>query len=301
MDGDGRQYRHHDHSQLQSTFGMGRRAGSRLPVGTTDRFRQLSTLPSAREEAAVLSQAPGRAQMPSYIDYGYTNTPFQGSSLQHGAPQLQPYPPPEFQSPPPSQRPQQQEQQQPPFNPYEQEVVYNFHQQQGPAHGPYNAVPPYPPRQSDAAIDALSGQFAVPQYFPADEPTGTAVAGMVSPYMNPHLPPSAAYNHPGLMANSSATAQPFPNNMTDLTNPLGTAQQQQQQQQQPQHQPQPLAAEPVTTSTPNLGEAYGQFQRALRGTLDHSRAGRLVEASRSLLETSRWLVANARELGTSSL
>lgn len=297
---------------------MGRRAAPTLSAGTTDRFRQAGTLPSARGEATVLSQAPGRAPMPSYVDYGYTDTSFQGTSLQQGATQLQPYPPPQFQSPPPPaaqpahpspQRPQRQEQQQqqPPFNPYGQEVVYNFQQQQGPAHGPYGAVSPYPPRQSAAAIDALSGQFAVPQYFPAGEPTGSVVAeGMVPPYMNSHLPPSAAYNHPGLLERSSATAQPFPSNMTDLTTPLGTAQQQQQSPQQPlqplqPQQPQPVAAEPASTTASNLSEAYGRFQRALRGTLDHSRAGRLVQASRSLLETSEWLVTNARELGTSSL
>lgn len=296
---------------------MGRRAAPTLSVGTTDRLRQAGTLPSARGEAALLSQAPGRAPIPSYVDYGYTDTSFQGTSLQQGATQLQSYPP-QFQSrlPPAAQpahpspqRPQQQEQQQqqPPFNPYGQEVVYNFQQQQGPAHGPYGAVSPYPPRQSAAAIDALSGQFAVPQYFPAGEPTGSAVAGMVPPYMNSHLPPSAAYNHPGFMGRSSATAQPFPANMADLTTPLETAQQQQQpspqQPQQPlQHQqPQPVAAESASTTVSNLSEAYGQFQRALRRILDHSRAGRLVQASRSLLETSEWLVTNARELGTSSL
>ncbi|KAJ5248950.1 hypothetical protein N7468_000401 [Penicillium chermesinum] len=46
-----------------------------------------------------------------------------------------------------------------------------------------------------------------------------------------------------------------------------------------------------------LEEAYAQYQQALRSTFDHTRAGRLVEASRSLLEISEWLVTNARDLG----
>lgn len=47
----------------------------------------------------------------------------------------------------------------------------------------------------------------------------------------------------------------------------------------------------------NLDDAYGQYQQALRATFDYTRAGRLVDASRSLLEISEWLVGNARELG----
>ncbi|KAJ6171520.1 hypothetical protein N7470_000587 [Penicillium chermesinum] len=46
-----------------------------------------------------------------------------------------------------------------------------------------------------------------------------------------------------------------------------------------------------------LKEAYTQYQQALRSTFDHTREGRLVEASRPLLELSEWLVTNARNLG----
>ena len=307
MDGDVRQYRHNEQSQTPFTFRMGRRGIPGLSVGATDRFRQANTLSTARGDATELPQAPGRALGPSYVGYGYTDTSFQGTSLQQGS-QLQSFPQ-GFSSP---QRSQQQEEN--PAYPYGQEVAYNFHQQQqSPAQGPYDAVPQYPARQSVATIDALSGQFPVPQYFAAGEPSGTAVAGMVSPYMNTQLPHSASYNYPGFVGRSNATAQSFPSSMANLTNPVGTTMgrlEQQQQQQPPQHhprlqpqpQPQPVAAESATTTTgTSLDEAYKQFQRALRGILAHSRAGRLVEAGRSLLEISEWLVTNARELGTLSL
>jgi hypothetical protein len=47
----------------------------------------------------------------------------------------------------------------------------------------------------------------------------------------------------------------------------------------------------------NLEEAVGRYQRVLRRTFDHTRAGRLVEAGGLLLEISEWLVTNARDLG----
>jgi len=47
----------------------------------------------------------------------------------------------------------------------------------------------------------------------------------------------------------------------------------------------------------NVDEAFREYQQALIVTFDHTRAGRLVDASRTLLEISEWLVGNARELG----
>ena len=315
MDGDGQYSKDHDKSQFPSRLGMGRRAVPRPSGGATNRFRQTNALPSARGDATVLSQATGRPQMPSssYVGYGYTDTAFQ---VQQGMPQLQPYPSSNFtQQQQQAQQQQQQQQQQlqpshsqhhPSFNnPYEQAAVYNL-PQQGPTHGPYDAVPQYPTRQSAATIDALSSQFAVPQYFPASEPTGAAVTDMVSPYLNTQLPP---YNQPGPIGRSSATAHPFAANMVDLNNPMGTTGQHYQQQQplpppqpiqQPIQQPQPQQRQPVATvsTTSRYDEVRGQLQRAFRWTLDQARAGRVVEASRSILEISDWLVVNVREIGT---
>lgn len=302
MDGDFRRDRHDEQSQIPSTFRMGRSTVPRPSAGATNRFRQANTLSTASGDATELPQASGRAMGPSYVGYGYTDTSFQGASLQQGS-QLQPF----SQSFLPHQRPQQQEEN--PAYPYSQEVAYSFHQQQqqhNPAQGSYDAVPQYPTRQPVATIDALSDQFPVPQYFATGEPTGAAANGIVSHYMNPSLPHSTSYNYPGFLGRSSATVQSFPTNMASLTTPVGPAmerleQQHSRLQSQPQPQSQPVTTEPTTTTGTNLDEAYKQFQRALRSILDHSRAGRLVEAGRSLLEISEWLVTNARELGTLSL
>ncbi|KAA8643248.1 hypothetical protein EYZ11_008496 [Aspergillus tanneri] len=241
---------------------MTRRAVPRPAGAATERFRQ-SALQPARGDAQ--SQATGRPRLATYLEYEYPDNAFQGGSLQHD--ELQPYPP--------TLRDQQRQQVQS-FASYEPEMVYNLGQQ-GPTQSLYEVVPQYAARQS-AAMDTLSSQFAVPavpQYY--NEPTGAGVpAGPIG---------------------RSNTAQPFPTTMADMT-PVGTAGRLEPspppQQQQPQPQPPPPSQ---GVSEINLNEAYGQFHRALRGTFDHTRAGRLVEASRSLLEISEWLVTNARELG----
>lgn len=269
-----------------------------------------------RADPTGLSQAPDRAAM-SY-DYGYTGSSFTGGSLQSN--ELATYPP-EFVRPrqTPSSTGQghgqgqqrRRAQEVPPFEPYESAMLYGFGQQ-GPAPGPFEVVPQYPPRQS-AAIEALSSQFAVPQYFNTEEPSATGGVPGLSPYLNAQLP--QAYNQPSPMGRpSTITMQPFPAaTMSDFTpiGPAGTGagrldqpaqqqQQHQQQQQQPQQStdsPQQPSAVGTSSDPSNLDEAYSQYRRALRSTFDHTRAGRLVEASRSLLEISEWLVANARDLG----
>ncbi|KAL4872032.1 hypothetical protein BDV12DRAFT_5446 [Aspergillus spectabilis] len=266
MDGDFRRMKQHDQQAHYATEpGMSRRSASRSSGGTADRFRQTG-FNSTRGDP---SQAAGRPRMPAYMDYGYTDSTFQGGALQED--ELQPYPP--------TLRDHQNRQH--PFPSYEPEMVYNLGQQ-GPTHNPYEVVPPYSSRQS-AALDSLSGQFSVPQYFAPNEPSGT---GLPSPYLASGLSLSA-YNQPGPIGRSSAT-QPFPATMADMT-PVGAAAGQQQA--LPQSQPQALSEPPPTA------EPYRQFQRALRGTIDHTRAGRLVEASQSLLNISERLVASARELG----
>lgn len=275
---------------------MSRRPVQQPVAGATDRLRQ-STLQPSRGDPSDLSQATGRTRIPTYADYGYTDTtPFQGGSLQ--AEELQHYAAPDFtrhqqQTLREHQQRQHQQQVQQQFASYEPEMVYNLNHPGQPPAGPYEVVPQYPARQT-AAIEALSSQFAVPQYFPPAEQAGTGVPAVVSPYQMP----SAAYNQPGPIGRSS-TAQHFPTTMADFT-PVATTGRLEQQS-PPQQTPAPAPAVVVgAAESMNLGEAYSQFQQALRGTFDHVRAGRLIEASRSLLEISEWLVANARELGMCS-
>ncbi|KAE8145856.1 hypothetical protein BDV25DRAFT_170177 [Aspergillus avenaceus] len=283
MDGDTRRTKQYDQPRFATR-------PSRRAVAEADRYRQ-SGLQPARGD--VLSQATGRQRIPTYLDYGYTDT-FQGPSLQD---ELQPYPSlrdqqrqHQHQQHQPSQQQQQQQSQshpQPqPFPSYESEMVYNINPQ-GPTQSPYEVVTPYSTRQS-AGIDALSGHFSVPQYFPPNEPTGATALG--APYLTSQLQ-LPTYNQPGPIGRSTGI-QPFPTTMTDMP-PVGTTGRFDSSASQ---QPQQTPSQAVSEST-NLSVAYNQFQEALRGTLDHARAGRLVEASRSLLEISEWLVTNARELG----
>ncbi|KAJ5628572.1 hypothetical protein N7490_010800 [Penicillium lividum] len=287
MDGDQRMKQN---ERLMARSGNGT-AGSRA----TDHFD--STM-HPRGEQTGMSQAPDRAQI-SY-DYGYTG-PFHGGSLQ---PHEVPGYPPEFtrtrqgqgqviqqQQPQLPQHPHARRRAPhdpaPPFVPYESAMLYGFGQQ-GPAQGPFDVVPQYSPRQS-AAIEALSNQFAVPQYFNPEESTATGVPPL-STYLGAQQIP---YNHPGPMARPSTT-QPFPATMSDFTS-IGTAG-------SSRLDPSPLQhhSDPPQLPAPDLSsleEAYSQYQRALRSTFDNTRTARLVEASRSLLEISEWLVTNSRDLG----
>ncbi|CAI7635755.1 unnamed protein product [Penicillium manginii] len=284
MDGD---------SRKQNERLMARSGNSRARGRAADSFESSNIHP--RGDPTGLSQAPGRGPM-SY-DYEYTGTSFAGGSLQSSN-DMASYPP-EYERPrqhqaTPSTSGQQRRRPQevPPFVQYESAMLYGFGQQ-GPAPGPFEVVPQYPPRHS-AAIEALSNQFAVPQYFAPEEPSQTGVPVGLSPYLNAQMP----YNQPGPMARPS-TMQPFPANMTDFT-PIGPTSRldppQHPHQQQPEGSSEPQQAVAVDDSS-NLDEAYAQYRRALRSTFDDTRAGRLVEASRSLLEISEWLVANARDLG----
>ena len=286
MDGDNRK---------QNERLMGRSGHSTARGRTTDPFES-SMHP--RGDPTGLSQAPDRATM-SY-DYGYTGSSFTGGSLQGN--EMQSYTP-EFIRPrqPPSaaggggggegvataaaiNNARRRAQDIPPFVPYESAMLYEFGQQgPGSAPGPFEVVPQYPPRQS-AAMAALSNEFAVSQYFAHEEPSGTP-AGL-SPYLN-----ALPYNQPGPMARPN-TMQPFPATMSDFT-PIGpTSGRLEHPSQQPEDSPRQSLVDPSS-----LDEAYARYRRALRSTFDHTRAGRLVEASRSLLEISGWLVANARDLG----
>lgn len=266
MDGDLRRLKQHDQQAHDETpRGESRRSVSRSSGSMADRFRQAG-FNSTRGDP---SQATGRPRMPAYMDYGYTESPIQGGALPED--ELQPYPP--------TLRDHQQRQQ--PFAPYESDLVYNLGQQ-GPTQTPYEVVPQYSSRQS-ASLDSLAGQFPVPQYFAPNEPSGT---GLSSPYLPSGLSPSA-YNQPGPIGRSSAT-QPFPATMADMASVGAAGQQQALSLSQPQ----------ALSETQSATEPYRQFQLALRRTFNHIGAGRLVEASRSLLDISEWLVASARELGT---
>ncbi|CAI7654146.1 unnamed protein product [Penicillium glandicola] len=272
MDGDQRM------KQNERSMSRGN-ASRRAPGRETDRFDPAAMQP--RGDQTGMSQPP--EQVPMSYDYGYTGSSFHGGSLQSN--DLQNYQPQDYVR---TQRPQTSSQHSrrraaqdsAAFSPYDSTMMYGF-SQQGPTQGQFEVVPQYQTRQS-AAIDVLSNQFAVPQYFAPEESAGSGVAGL-SPYLNAQIQP---YNQPGPMARPNTT-QSFSTTISDFAVGSGSMNRLDQPQTEPQQQ----------LDQPSLEEAIGRYQRILRRTFDQTRAGRLVEAGGSLIEISEWLVTNARDLG----
>lgn len=277
MDGDQRM-KQHERSMSRSG-----NAARRAPGRATDRFDPAI---QPRGDLTGMSQPPEQAPM-SY-DYGYTGSSFHGGSLQSN--DLQPYQSQDFaraqrahQAPSlQSQRRRAPPQDPASFSPYDSSMLYGFNQQ-GPSQGPFEVVPQYQTRQS-AAIDALSSQFGVPQYFAPEESAGSGVAGL-SPYLNAQIQP---YNQPNPIVRPNTT-QSFSATISDFST-IGSGSMNRLD--QPHIEPQQVHAD-----QPSLEEAIGRYQGILRRTFDQTRAGRLVEAGGSLLEISEWLVTNARDLG----
>ncbi|KAL1979399.1 hypothetical protein VTN96DRAFT_6056 [Rasamsonia emersonii] len=282
MDGDNHQRKQHDPSNYPSVPGLPRHAVQQpqLPPGrSAEHFRRPSLQPARQGDMPV--PAHGRnAHLPDYSAYGYTSeSSLQSGSLQGSGLQYQSSFPSESlrqESPPEHSHQRESQQQQQQFSQYAPNLVYGL-DQQGQAQASYEiAVPaPYEPRQS-AALGALPAQFGVPQYF---TPTGQAGSGDSGVYLTPQEQ-QAMYHQQNPLGRSSAPS--YSAAMADY-NPIGATEGVEQQ-------------ETAQEST-NLEDAYGRYKQALTTTFDYTRAGRLVDASRLLLEISEWLVSNARDLG----
>lgn len=163
------------------------------------------------------------------------------------------------------------------FPQYTSQMAYNVPQQPLPR-SPYDAMPQYQPRQS-AAIEVLSNQFGVPQYYHGPESIG--VSAQTSPaqqYAPSQFQQSLPYQAPGLSRTSVPAA--FPTGMAEY--PHGGTQDAVEQ------------AEPEPSSP---HEAYNHYQRAVRQIFEDTGTGRLVEAAHSLLQVSEWLHTHAKGLG----
>lgn len=276
-----------------------------------NRFEQATR---ARGNPTGISQAPDRTTM-SY-DYGYTGNAFPSDLQSFGPEYIRPRHAPYLtQSSPQSVQShlahqqqehhhhhQQQQQTSPgstqqlnrrranaetiPLVPYDSGMLYSFGSQQGPAHGAFDVVPQYSTRQS-AGMEALSNQMPISQYF-TDDAAGSGVPGL-SPYLN-----ALSYNEPGPMARSS-TAQPFPTTLAEFTPmEIGSS-----TRLDPSALSSGLDQPAIECHLKSLTDPldHPEYQRALCSTFDRIRAGRLIEASKSLLKISEWLVTNARDLG----
>lgn len=286
MDGDQRM---RQHERLMARSGNGT-SGGRATESFESAMHQMG-------DPTGMSQAPERT--PMAYDYGYTGGPFHGGSLPSN--EGQGYP--EFARPrqTPSHMAEQQHSHQHPsllrrnthqarqdpsfVQAYDSGILYGYGQQ-GSGQGPFDGVSQYSSRHSAVLDAALSNPFSVLQYFTPEESTATGVPALSS-YPNSQI----SYNQ--LHMARQSTSQSFPSTMPEY--PVGNLTTSRLESQPHQHQPDPphhAAPDPAP-----LEESYLQYQQALRSTFDHTRAGRLVEAGRSLLEISEWLVTNARDLG----
>ncbi|SLM39024.1 hypothetical protein LPUS_09441 [Lasallia pustulata] len=272
MEGDERQRRQYDQANYPSARGFGQpprgvpssssSSGSNVP----DRFGQ-SQLLATRPEMSAPPAVPGPAAQA--LAYGYTQgqqyaaQPLHGSSLQYN---------PDF-SPPDPQRQQQ-------FPQYASNMMYNVPSQTQ-QQSPYESVSQYQPRQS-AAIEVLSTQFGVPQYFNPSEPTSAAGPAVPQQYASGQFQQPMSYPPQQASLARSTNPSPYQSSMADFAQPIAS---------------EVLEPQELALDSSSYDDAYNQYQNALKLTFENTRSGRLIEAGQSLLKISEWLLGHAVELG----
>ncbi|WEW61951.1 hypothetical protein PRK78_007451 [Emydomyces testavorans] len=287
MDGDSSQRKKYDLSSHATGADIGRsRALHHSQENPVRRFRENNQSPNARGlHADAVPQQGRNTSLNPYSGFEYTESSYNapslhGGSLQSGTISYQH----DFSTTSSRQNPSQATQQpghhdqqhhQQRMQQYDPGMVYNIAPQAQP-HSPYDTVPHYQPRHS-AAIEVLATQFGVPQYYPADE----SAASESAHYLTAQVQQTPYSQSPS--ASRSHVAPSFPESMTGF-NASGA--------------PESLrTSEQPREISSGLEDAYNQYQQALRQTFENIRAGRLITASRSLLEMSEWLLGNAVELG----
>ena len=230
------------------------------------RFRQSHVLAARRPMRASVDSVGGNASDLGSFGYAqgqqYPPAQMQGTPLQYS---------PEF-----AQDPHRQQ----PFPPYAAQVMFNV-SPQTPQQSPYDAVPSFHPRQS-TAIEVLSTQFNVPQYYNPSETTNTSGPASVIPqYASTEFHPPLQYQPSALIA-QPGLASSYP--MADLAQSGG-----------------PDEPEPQNQGNEALKRAYEEYQQSLRQVFENIHGGRLTEAGPSLLKISEWLLDHVGQLGMSKI
>ncbi|EEQ32575.1 hypothetical protein McanCB56680_003592 [Microsporum canis] len=242
------------------------------PGSSADRFRQQQPGSTRRGTLGTGVTPQDGTALPPYGGFDYPeSTPYNTSQLQSGSLQYQQGFPNSRNPPQPGQQSTSQEQQQR-LQQYDHNIVYNIN--------PHDQTPSsyYQPRQS-AAIEVLANQFGVPQYFPPDE--STAGAGASAQYLSPQDQPPTFPQLPPVSRPGVATS--FAESMPGFNSTSGSEPQERQ--------------EATQQRSSDLDEAYNRYQQTLKQAFYDIRAGRLANASDSMLEMSEWLLGNAVELG----
>lgn len=166
------------------------------------------------------------------------------------------------------------------YSSYPSQGVYNVSpQSQQPSS--YDTVPNLQSRPA-AAIEVLSSQLGVPQYYNTGETTSAPVlASMTHQYTPTQFQQPLQYQTQVSLAQSTLPSS-YNSGITDFQRP---------------HTPE--AVEPQEEIPSAMEHAHGEYLRAVKSTFENTRAGKLVEAGHSLLDLSGWLIQNASQLGWS--
>ncbi|OCL02842.1 hypothetical protein AOQ84DRAFT_382246 [Glonium stellatum] len=166
--------------------------------------------------------------------------------------------------------------------------MYNVPSQQPAApQSPYESVQPYQPRQTAAAIEALSNQFGVSQqyYVPGEVgPTSAPATAMATQNAPSQYPPLGAYTTQQSPVGREPIAPAYAAGMNDPNQ--GSSQ-----------GAFPQSNYNAQGASSEFDTAYSQYQTELKRTFQHVRDGRLSEAGTSLVTISGWLLGNAEALG----
>ncbi|CAJ2507498.1 Uu.00g086840.m01.CDS01 [Anthostomella pinea] len=146
----------------------------------------------------------------------------------------------------------------------------------------YDTSQQFPSRQP-AALPMMPTDVAAP-YFPT-EPTNAAAASGLQPQAGSSSSTQVYQQSPA--DQQRAMLQNYPGGMTSMS---GMAQTQ-------ASAPEQVVEEQDYSASAEMGEAYEQYQSALKEIFTNIRSGVLQSASESLLNVSEWLLSKVVELG----
>jgi hypothetical protein len=173
------------------------------------------------------------------------------------------------------------------FGAYNTSMIYNV-PQAGAQNAVYDTSQQFPSRQA-ASMQIMPADVAAP-YFPS-EPANAAAAPGLQAQAGSSGSPAVYQQSP---ADQRAMLQSYPSGMASMSGMSQTSAPDQvmedhhQQQQQQEY-----------SASAEMGEAYEQYQSALKEIFTNIRNGVLLAASESLLSVSDWLLSKVVELGKS--
>lgn len=168
------------------------------------------------------------------------------------------------------------------FSAYNPNLMYNV-SQTGTQNTVYDTSQQFPSRQA-AGMQMMPTDVAA-SYFPS-EPTNTAAAqALQQPAASSST--SAVYQQSPADQQRAAMLQNYPSGMASMSAMSQTS-----------SAPDQVMEEQDYSASAEMGEAYEQYQTALKEIFTNIRNGVLVSASESLLTVSDWLLSKVAELGT---